>query len=50
MLHLKQFYLTLKTKRHRGDMDILTYHCFRIYKLWKYREADMNRRLDKYLV
>jgi len=47
--HLKQIYLTIKTRKHRGDMDLLTYHSFRIYKLWKYREADKYRPLNNQL-
>jgi len=43
--HLKQIYLTIKTRKSRGSMDIVVYHCFRIYKLWEYRCSDVNRDL-----
>ena len=33
--HLRQFYLTFETRKCRGKMDLLTYHCFRIYKIWE---------------
>ena len=38
--HLKQFYISYKTKHCKGDMDFLTYHCYRIWKIYDLRYID----------
>lgn len=38
--HLKQLYISWETKHYKGDMDFLTYHCYRIWKIYELRYID----------
>lgn len=37
LFHLKELLKSYQSRSVRGDMDFITYHCFRIYRLWEQR-------------
>lgn len=44
--HLIQLMKSYQTRSVRGDMDFITYHCFRINRLWEMRFSNKDFNHD----